>query len=92
MWMVPAIQAILVVHVNSFARTEIREKGVEEGGFCPSFIAENMCNHGTHVATTVAGDNGTLKGVAPGANVIRMQVFSQFNRFWSCYPSPGRRV
>ena len=46
-----------------------------------------MCNHGTHVATTVAGDNGTLKGVAPGANVIRMQVFSQFNRFWSCYPS-----
>ena len=45
-----------------------------------------MCSHGTHVATTVAGDDGTLKGVAPKANVIRMQVFSQFNDFWDCYP------
>ena len=76
-------------HVNSLCENrDPARTGVEEGGYCPQFHSrKTMCNHGTHVATTVAGDNGTLKGVAPGANVIRMQVFSQFNRFWSCYPS-----
>jgi len=61
--------------------------GVEEGKECP-IVAPGLCSHGTHVATTVAGDNGVLKGVAPEANVIRMQIFSEFRNWWDC-PSTG---
>ncbi|MFO1039136.1 MAG: S8 family serine peptidase [Geminicoccaceae bacterium] len=35
------------------------------------------CDHGTHVAGIAAG-NGARKGVAPGANIIAVQVFSAF--------------
>ena len=38
------------------------------------------CDHGTHVAGTVAGNDGfgPNYGVAPGADVIAIQVFSKF--------------
>ncbi|MFD0396063.1 S8 family serine peptidase [Streptomyces nogalater] len=42
------------------------------------------CDHGTHVAGIAAG-NGTgltgapKNGVAPGADIVAIQVFSQFN-------------
>jgi len=62
--------------------------GKEEGKFCPSgygktgreaLIYSEYCSHGSHVATIAAGDtprdNPTLRGVAPKAKVIRMQVF-----------------
>ena len=40
----------------------------------------NGCNHGTHVAGIVAGNNevGSNFGVARGADIIAMQVFSKF--------------
>ena len=40
----------------------------------------NGCNHGTHVAGTVAGNDeaGPDFGVARGADIIAMQVFSKF--------------
>ena len=37
------------------------------------------CSHGTHVAGIAAGDGDTFDGVAPGANVIAIQVFSEFD-------------
>ncbi|MCB9136993.1 MAG: S8 family serine peptidase [Caldilineaceae bacterium] len=37
------------------------------------------CSHGTHVAGIAAGDGDTFDGVAPGANVIAIQVFSKFD-------------
>ncbi|MCB0047338.1 MAG: S8 family serine peptidase, partial [Caldilineaceae bacterium] len=37
------------------------------------------CSHGTHVAGIVAGNGDTFDGVAPGANVIAIQVFSKFD-------------
>ena len=34
-------------------------------------------NHGTHVATTIASSNSTHPGVAPGANIITLQVLGE---------------
>ena len=64
-----------------------------------------MCDHGTHVAGIVAG-NGTgvagapAAGVAPGANLIAMQVFTRFDDRTFCgsascvasYPSDQLRA
>ena len=47
------------------------------------------CEHGTHVAGIAAGKNGTsggvtFSGVAKDANIIAIQVFSQFNSASDC--------
>lgn len=53
------------------------EIGPGAGLPCP--IASSDCNHGTHVAGIVAGGTGSSgSGVAPGANLISVQVFSEF--------------
>jgi subtilisin family serine protease len=49
---------------------------VGSGVNCPSNIAG--CDHGTHVAGIVAGQNASFHGVAPSANIIAVQVFSRF--------------
>lgn len=36
------------------------------------------CDHGTHVAAIAAASHATYSGVARGANIIAIQVFSQF--------------
>ncbi|WP_329558238.1 S8 family serine peptidase [Streptomyces uncialis] len=52
------------------------------------------CSHGTHVAGIAAG-NGTgisgapARGVAPGADIIAIQVFSKFNSDEYCGPGAG---
>jgi len=61
---------------------------------CPLSI--DACNHGTHVAGIVAGKDYTpngpgFSGIAKGANIIAIQVFSQFtgdNCTFSGQPSP----
>ena len=40
---------------------------------CQAADGENLCAHGTHVAGIAAGSGG----VAPGANIIAVQVFSR---------------
>lgn len=53
-----------------------------ESGPCAAMIS--ACSHGTHVAGIAAG-NGTgisgapVRGVAPGADIIAIQVFSRFD-------------
>jgi subtilisin family serine protease len=42
---------------------------------CPS----GECDHGTHVAGIVAGNNSTMKGVAKDADLIAIQVFSRID-------------
>jgi len=37
------------------------------------------CDHGTHVAGTVAGDNGSISGVAPGAGLIAINIFTNIS-------------
>jgi subtilisin family serine protease len=40
---------------------------------------ETGCFHGTHVAGIVLGSNASFSGVAPGASLIALQVFSEFS-------------
>ncbi|MBI4740134.1 MAG: S8 family serine peptidase, partial [Betaproteobacteria bacterium] len=42
------------------------------------------CDHGTHVAGIVAGSGASFSGVARGANLIAVQVFSRFNSTTYC--------
>ncbi len=43
------------------------------------------CDHGTHVTGIVAGRyNGSFSGVAKGAGIIAIQVFSRFDGYSSC--------
>jgi subtilisin len=39
----------------------------------------NLCSHGTHVAGIAAGDGLHFSGVAPGASIIAIQVFTRFD-------------
>jgi subtilisin family serine protease len=55
-----------------------------DGAGAPCTYASGACAHGTHVAGIAAGADGTLSdgvtfsGVARGANLISIQVFSRF--------------
>jgi subtilisin family serine protease len=51
---------------------------------CPATIGD--CAHGTHVAGIAAGNGGPTNdvGVAPGADIIAMQVFSRFDSSTYC--------
>ena len=51
--------------------------GKSAGSNCPTYI--RGCDHGTHVATIAAGDDGSLRGVAREAGIIRIQVFTKFS-------------
>ncbi len=44
----------------------------------PCDWAPSACVHGTHVAGVIAGSSSELTGVAPGASLIAIQVFSRF--------------
>lgn len=49
----------------------------------------NICDHGTHVAGIAAGNGSGVTGapaagVAPGANIVAIQVFTRFNDAASC--------
>ena len=46
------------------------------------------CFHGTHVAGIAAGWNPNRHGVAPGADVVSVQIFSRFTGSNDC-PPPG---
>jgi subtilase family serine protease len=48
----------------------------------------NGCEHGTHVAGIAAGAGASFSGVARGAEIIAIQVFSQFNDFVNCGMPP----
>ncbi|HFD39136.1 MAG TPA: VWA domain-containing protein [Anaerolineae bacterium] len=47
----------------------------------------NICDHGTHVAGIVAGNGNNYDGVARGANIIAIQVFTRFNNSDDCDPN-----
>lgn len=46
------------------------------------------CGHGTHVAGIVAGDSLSLRGVAPGAGIIAVKIFSRFDSTQYCSSAP----
>lgn len=44
----------------------------------------NGCDHGTHVAGIAAGSSSSFSGVAKGANIVAVQVFSRFDSTAQC--------
>lgn len=44
------------------------------------------CAHGTHVAGIIAGQTSNGSGVAPGARILAVQVFSRYDDAASCAP------
>jgi subtilisin family serine protease len=59
------------------------------GSGVPCSLASE-CSHGTHVAGIAAGFNapGGVNGVAPGASLIALQVFTRFEDFTTCGGTP----
>lgn len=53
------------------------ETGSGSGENCDTSV--RGCDHGTHVAGIAAGDGSSSSGVAKGADIIPMQVFSKFS-------------
>ena len=58
--------------------------GPGTGAACSAAI--DGCDHGTHVAGIVAGANGPggINGVAPGASLMAVQVFTRFDGAANC--------
>lgn len=54
---------------------------------CP--LGSNRCNHGTHVASTAVGNDGTNFGVARGAKLMPIDVFSEVTSIADCAPDPA---
>ncbi|MEM1054394.1 MAG: S8 family serine peptidase [Bacteroidota bacterium] len=67
------------------------ETGSGSGANCSNATWGSGCDHGTHVAGTAAGKRNVsgapVGGVAPGADLIALQVFSGFSDAASCSPS-----
>jgi subtilisin family serine protease len=71
---------------TSFCPGGVDSDAVGSAGPCP--LGVKGCNHGTHVAGTIAGiertvttsahGTQTIRGVAPAAKIIAVQVFSLF--------------
>ncbi|GAA4457906.1 hypothetical protein GCM10023170_054940 [Phytohabitans houttuyneae] len=59
------------------------------GAAAPCTYSPSECPHGTHVAGIAAGRRSgsiTFDGVAPGASVMPIQVFSRFTGTFDCGP------
>lgn len=69
----------------------VEEACFSSGGNCPNGQTSQVgpgagvfcdwatgCFHGTHVAGIAVGSEGGLRGIAPGASLIAIQVFSRF--------------
>ena len=82
----------------SFGATSVCPGGVETsfapGSGMPCNVPNAGCEHGTHVAgiATGNGQNGTVasfSGVAKGADIMAVQVFTRFDNVNLCSPQPS---
>lgn len=75
---------------------QISQSGFGSGTYCPASFSD--CYHGTHVAGIAAGriipfsDGSSIRGVAPGADIISIQIYSAIFDASACIqmgaPSP----
>jgi hypothetical protein len=61
------------------------------GSGVPCTYAAGDCQHGTHVAGIAAGSGSSFDGVAPGAKLIAINVFSRFDSGCGDRPTPCAR-
>ena len=79
---------------SNYGSTSVCPGGVSastatDSGVNCSTTIDDVCSHGTHVAGIATGKDGSAvnSGVAPGANVIAIQVFSRFDNPAICRSS-----
>jgi subtilisin len=69
-----------------------QEQQVGPGAAVPCPVAGTLCWHGTHVAGIAAGNGDqagqTFSGVAKGAQIVAIQIFSLFDDANDCSGSP----
>jgi len=61
-----------------------QKSGVERNSGMPCEVEYAGCDHGTHVAGIAAGSVSQLSGVAKGAQLISVQVFSLLESEYGC--------
>ena len=61
------------------------------GSGVPCTYSPGDCQHGTHVAGIAAGSGTSFDGVAPGAKLIAINVFSRFDSGCGNRPTPCAR-
>ncbi len=61
--------------------------GPAAGEACTYASDTDDCDHGTHVAGIATGAGPAFDGVAPGASIISIQIFSKGNTSAACYPT-----
>ncbi len=66
---------------------KVRQEGGGSARPCAKTITG--CDHGTHVASIAAGSSGRRDGVALGANLVAVQVFSRFDKKEWCGSIPA---
>ncbi|MBW2244321.1 MAG: S8 family serine peptidase [Deltaproteobacteria bacterium] len=57
-------------------------------GAAPNCSYSTDCFHGTHVTGIAAGEHTTYTGVAPGADIVSIRVFSEFTGSANCGSAP----
>ena len=71
-----------------FNSTTVCPNGMEEqtgpGAGINCSLSVNGCDHGTHVAGIAAGNGASFLGVAKDADIISIQVFSEFDNVGFC--------
>ena len=63
----------------------VSQIGVGAASNCPQL--SDRCNHGTHVASVAAGNDGTNFGVARGAKIVPVDVFYSISDPTDCAPA-----
>jgi subtilisin family serine protease len=73
---------------NSFSLCRDGATELEEPGAAAPCSGVANCDHGTHVAGIAAGSGAGFSGIARGAQIMAVQVFSRFTNPTNCGGSP----
>lgn len=76
---------------NTFGTTTVAECpsqfGAGAASYCPA--GSDRCDHGTHVASVAVGNDGSIFGIARGAKLVPIDIFSKVTDADTCSPDPA---